>query len=80
MSGDGWGGWIGGALMMLVFWGGLVALIVFLVRGFGAHPYRGEEKRTGHDAREILAERYARGDISEDEFEERKRVLERERL
>lgn len=78
MWGDGWGGWLGGALMMLIFWGGLAALIVFLVRGFGAHPSRGEEKRRGQDAREILAERFARGEISEEEFEQRKRVLERE--
>lgn len=77
MGGDGWGGWIWGALMMVVFWGGLLALVVFLVRGF-AHPSRGEETRRGPDAREILAERFARGEISEEEFEQRKRVLERQ--
>lgn len=76
MMGDGWGGWIWGALMMLVFWGGLIALVVFLVRGFGARPSQGEEKRRGPEAREILAERFARGEISEDEFEQRRRVLE----
>lgn len=76
MMGDGWGGWIAGALMMLVFWGGLIALVIFLVRGFGARPSQGEERR-GPEAREILAERFARGEISEDEFEQRRRVLER---
>ena len=76
MMGDGWGGWIWGALMMLVFWGGLIALVVFLVRGFGARPSQGEENRRGPEAREILAERFARGEISEDEFEQRRRVLE----
>ena len=78
MMGDGWGGWIWGALMMVVFWGGLVALVVFLVRGFGTRPSQGEERRRGPDAREILAERFARGEISEDEFEQRTRVLERQ--
>jgi putative membrane protein len=65
-------------LMMLVFWGGLLALVIFLVRGFGARPSQGEEKRSRPDAQEILAERYARGEISEDEFQERTRVLERQ--
>jgi putative membrane protein len=77
MWGDGWG-WIGGTLMMLIFWGGLVALVVFLVRGFGSQPFQGQEKRSEPDAQEILAERYARGEISEDEFKERRRVLQRQ--
>ena len=44
MWGDGWG-WIGGAVMMLIFWGGLAALVVFLVRGFGSRPTQRDEKR-----------------------------------
>lgn len=75
MTGDGWGGWIWGGLMMVVFWGGLIALVVFLVRG--ARPPERDDRRRAPDAREILAERFARGEISEDEFEQRKRVLER---
>ena len=76
MGGDGWGGWIWGALMMVVFWGGLVALVVFLVRGFGGRPSQRDERPSRADAGEILAERFARGEISEDEFEQRRRVLE----
>jgi putative membrane protein len=76
MDGNGWG-WMSGGLMMLIFWGGLVTLVVFLVRGFGARSPQGEEKRSGPDAGEILAERFARGEISEDEFDRRRRVLER---
>lgn len=76
MDGDGWS-WIWGGLMMLLFWGGPVALIVLLVRGFGSNGSHRVEKRRGSDAKEILAERFARGEISEDEFEERARVLER---
>jgi len=75
MDGDGWG-WMAGGLMMLIFWGGLVALVVFLVRGFGARPTGGEEKQGKPDAQEILAERFARGEISEEEFDQRRRVLE----
>jgi putative membrane protein len=76
MDGNGWG-WMAGGLMMLIFWGGLVALVVFLVRGFGGRSPHGEERPGGPDALEILAERFARGEISEDEFDQRRRVLER---
>jgi putative membrane protein len=75
MDWNGWG-WMAGGLMMLIFWGGLVAVVVFLVRGFGARSSQEEEKRSGPDALEILAERFARGEISEDEFDQRRRVLE----
>jgi len=69
---DGWD-WFWGAIMMLLIWGVLVAGIVFAVRAFGArsrHDAGAEE-----DPRTILESRFARGEISEEEFEERKRVL-----
>ena len=76
-----WGWGMGMMVMMLVFWGGLIAVVVFLARGFGTRPTQGEHQRREPDrrepdAREILAERFARGEISEDEFEQRRRVLE----
>lgn len=77
MMGDGWGGWVWGGLMMLVFWGGLIALVVFLVRGTGARGPQADERRRPPEARDILEERFARGEISEEEFEKRRRVLER---
>lgn len=63
---------------MLIFWGGLGASIVFIVRAFGARPSQGEDRHQRADARAILAERFARGEISEEEFEQRTRVLERQ--
>lgn len=78
MWGDGWG-WLGGGLMMLVFWGALVALVVFLVRGFGARPPHEPDIGGRPTAEEILAERFARGEISEEEFEQRRSVLGRGR-
>jgi putative membrane protein len=65
------GSWFGGALMMLLFWGGLAAVIVFGVRAFGT------SRRSGQipDADTILEGRFARGEITQEEFEERKRVL-----
>ena len=73
----GWGmGWFGG-IFMLAFWVliiiGMVFLIKWLVqstRGGPPHP-RTESSR----AIEILKERYARGEIDKQEFEEKKRDL-----
>jgi putative membrane protein len=73
--GDAWGGWLVGALMMLLFWGGIVALVVFAFRGWGGERRDGRHEERP-DAREILEERFAKGEISEDEFEQRRRVLE----
>jgi putative membrane protein len=72
-----WDGWWGGLLMflaMLVFWGGLIWVIVYAVREFS----RPRETRSGQrmSAIQILEERFARGEIDRDEFEERRRVLE----
>ena len=75
-GGDGWG-WIGGVLMMVLFWGGLVALVVSLVRGLGSRPQDDGRKQNRPDAGQILEERFVRGEISEEEFEQRSRVLER---
>ena len=69
-----WGGGFSmvGGVMMLLFWGGIILLIALAVRGFSG----GSEARRGPDAREILRERYARGDIDEEEYERRKAGLE----
>jgi putative membrane protein len=65
----------GGGLVMLLFWGGLILLAVLLVRWLGgmAPPAAGDRPRQG--AIEVLEERYARGEIDQQEFESRRRVL-----
>ena len=68
---DGWD-WLWGSLMMIAFWGALIAAILIAVRLFGTTPRRGAEHP---DAKEILRSRYARGEISEEEFEDRMKVL-----
>jgi putative membrane protein len=70
---DGWD-WFWGAIMMVLFWGVLVAVVVFAVRAFSGGPRRSSDESTGAEA--ILKTRFARGEISREEFEERKRVLE----
>ena len=71
----GWGagnmmGWFGGGIMMIVFWVLLVALIVWLVREFG-----GKNSRSSSNALDILKERYAKGEISKEEFESKRKDI-----
>lgn len=65
-----------GGLMMLLFWGGIIVLIVLAVRWLGAGSHN-QTTAAPHrkTPREILEERFARGEIDKDEFEERKRLL-----
>lgn len=72
----GWGHMIFGSLAMVLFWGGIILVIVFLVRWLGAGL--GSQQMSpppGKTALDILKERFARGEIDKDEFEERKRLL-----
>ena len=82
-DGDGWHGhmdWGGGWLMLV--WGlfmlvPLVALSVWVVRttGVAEPPDRSDEDDGNASGRRILAERYARGVISTDEYRERSAEL-----
>lgn len=78
----GWGWMIFGSLMMLVFWGGLIALIVLAVRGLTSSGKREDRPpqppvHSEQTALDILKIRYARGEISTEEYEEmRRRLLE----
>ena len=71
-GGGGW--WVIGAVVMVVciFWMGRM----MMSHGSGHSGHVDEEGRGSRSARDILAERFARGEISEQEFEERTRVLE----
>jgi putative membrane protein len=69
------GGWWIMALMMLfmfLFWGGIIALIVWLVVRVSR---RDAAPGRRSDPLEIARERYARGEISKEEFERRKKDL-----
>jgi putative membrane protein len=77
MFGLGWGGWFLGALMMLLFWGGLLALVFFTVRALTRPGRRADgPKGTGDTALDILKKRYARGEISKSEYHEMRQQLE----
>lgn len=72
----GWdnGGW--GIAWMLLSWGFLVGAIYVIVRAVAGSTTDAGRRR---ESRDILEERFARGEISAEEFEERKRVLESSR-
>ncbi|MEO8322884.1 MAG: SHOCT domain-containing protein [Actinomycetota bacterium] len=64
---SGWG-WLG-AIWMISFWVAVIALVVWAVSRLSG-------PRTTHGrAEEILEERFARGEIDREEFEERRREL-----
>ena len=75
--GFGWGGMVFGGLMMIVFWGGLIALLVLAVRGFS--NVGNTAGQSGNSATlnsqspdkplDIRQARYARGEISQQEYE-----------
>lgn len=69
---DGWGHGLLGVVWMVLFWGGIIALPVLVV-WFAASRREGRKSTP----REILEERYARGEIDAEEFERRKRELDR---
>ena len=71
----GWHGWGAGLmiLLMLVFWGGIIGLIVWVVTRLtrqGTHS--GGEKQNPLD---IARERYARGEINKEQFEQIRKDL-----
>jgi putative membrane protein len=77
MMGFGMGFGVFGVFLMLLFWGGLIFLGVWLVRAlfpggsqsFG-HPTGGTQKPG-----EILDERYARGEINREQYLQMKRDI-----
>jgi len=58
--------WIFGGFWMLIFWGGLIALIVW---GIKKLTERGDTA-SKHDPLDVAKGRYARGELSREEFEQ----------
>lgn len=73
MMWDGGGGpWLLGPLMMLVFWGIVIAALVFAFQWLAP---AGAPVQPGETPLDILKERFARGEIDKEEFELRRQVL-----
>jgi len=65
-----WGAGGFGYLWMMLFWVGVILLVVWAVRQSG-----GWEAEPRNRAVEILEERFARGEVDAEEFEARRRDL-----
>ena len=72
--GAGWWWGIGGVFMVL-FWGGVIALIVWAVIKLSKSGGGGGGGEPRKDALDIAKERYARGEISKEEFDQIKKDL-----
>ena len=71
----GYGAWWGmGWLFMVLFWLAIILAVVALLKWLIGTSSHSEGPRT-KDAIDILRERYARGEIGRDEFQEKKRDL-----
>ena len=72
----GYGHMFFGGILMLLFWAGLIALIALGVKWVASDQSgSGKSAASGYTPRQILEERFARGEIDKDEFESRKRAL-----
>jgi putative membrane protein len=74
LYGYGYGGWMfGGGLMMFLWW--LLPLALIVGVSFVAFTRHGQVDRA-KSALDVLRERYARGEIGKEEFEQKKRDIE----
>ena len=74
--GWGWGAWIAMGFMMLLFWGVIAAVVFLLVRPPGRREERPAPKPPSEDeATRILDQRFARGEIDEQEYRARRDLL-----
>jgi putative membrane protein len=66
-----------GLLLMLFFWIGLIFIAVWIGRSLfrGGSPARGSRAEEEHTIKEILDQRYARGEITREQYEMMKRDL-----
>jgi putative membrane protein len=63
----GWGMGFGlGWFTMIIFWALLILVIVYLVKIIAGSPKKGDKEETAID---ILKKRYAKGEISKEEFD-----------
>ncbi|TAK95372.1 SHOCT domain-containing protein [Patescibacteria group bacterium] len=84
--GGGYGGFGFGWIFMLLFWGVIIWGVIMLVRhlsgsgmgggccGHGGHEGHGDTHKSD-SALEILKTRYAKGEINQEEFEQKKKDL-----
>jgi putative membrane protein len=78
MHGAGWGWWLLMSVGMVAFWAGVVYLVVWLVRGVPPSRRQQPTDTSSDPPLELLQRRLAAGEISVDEYNERRELLEGE--
>lgn len=75
-GGWGWGGWILTAIVLIVVFAVVITAIVLTVRYLtgGSHRAQGGAG-SGRAAQDVLSERFARGEIDEEEYRRRVTLL-----
>ena len=71
-DGAGWGGWLVMTIAMIAFWAMVIVAVVVLFRGSKGS---GQDSSPRRDPMDILEQRFARGEIDEDEYHARSAVL-----
>jgi putative membrane protein len=73
----GWGvfGWLGMGLMMISIWVVPIAVLVWLLVRSSRSERASGTAPTAASPEEVLAQRFARGEIDEDEFNRRRAML-----
>ena len=71
---DGFGSMFFGGGLMWILWIILIVVLVYVLKDIGGSRGR---RSADDEALEILRQRYARGEIDEQEYEQRKRELQK---
>jgi putative membrane protein len=71
----GYGGWLMG-IINIIFWVAVIIGIFYLIKFLSSSSKQGgQETKRADSAMDILRERYAKGEINKEEFEEKKKLL-----
>jgi putative membrane protein len=77
-GGFGFWGWVG-LILNLIFWGGLIAgvvmLVIWAIRRARVSAATGSYATGQPTAKDILQARYARGDLTREQYELKKQVI-----
>jgi putative membrane protein len=78
-SNGGWGGWLLMTIAMVLFWALIITAVVLIVRYLVSQRLTGTSAVSARTPEEVLAERYARGEIDDDEYRRRLALLRQNR-
>jgi putative membrane protein len=70
-SNGGWGGWLLMTIATVLFWALIITAVVLIVRYLVSQRPTGTSAGSARTPEEVLAERYARGEIDDDEYQRR---------